>query len=41
MYNYMKLLQKTWTTDEITRFPEERDIKRQIKLIALSNRYMT
>lgn len=41
MYNYMKLLQKPWMTDEITRFPEERDIKRQIKLIALSNRYMT
>ena len=37
----MKLLQKSRTTDEITRFPEERDIKRQIKLIALSNRYMT
>ena len=41
MHNYMKILQKSWTTDEITRFPEERDIKRQIKLIALSNRYMT
>lgn len=41
MYNYMKLLQKPWMTDEITRFPEERDIKRQIKLIALSNHYMT
>lgn len=41
MYNYMKLLQKPWMTDEIARFPEERDIKRQIKLIALSNRYMT
>lgn len=41
MYNYMKLLQKPWMTDEITCFPEERDIKRQIKLIALSNRYMT